>query len=195
MAFKDTLKFGYLGGKLYNTLNKTDKNPYDFLSTLNPEQQQLFSQLSQQLMGGQQSPLMGVGTNYLQNLLSGSPEAFQQFEAPIKRQFQEQVIPGIAERFSGLGSGAQSSSAFQQALGQAGSGLSENLAALRGGMQMQALPQALQFAQQPISNILQLLGLNTQAIMPKQKPFWQELLMSLAPQAAKAATSFATGGI
>lgn len=86
-----------------------------------------------------------AGSEYLNNLLSGDPEAFKNFEAPYMRQFQEEIIPEIANRFGGR----QQSSAFQQALGQQASGLSERLAALRSGLQMQAAPQALQYARAP----------------------------------------------
>lgn len=152
---------------------------YESFSTFNPQQAQLFQQLLASLGGAQgigQNPLYQSGQNYLQDLLSGSPEAFEKFEAPYKRQFQEQTVPGLAERFSGIGAGAQRSSAFQQALGQAGAGLSENLASLRGQLQMGALPQALGYAQAPFNQLQSLLGMNTQGFVPKQKPFWQELL-------------------
>lgn len=104
------------------------------LPTMSNEQQQLFSQLMGG-MGGAQNQLMG----YLSNLLSGSPEAMKPFEAPAMRQFSEQIVPGLAERFSGMGAGAQSSSAFGQALGSAGAGLAENLQAMRSGLQQQAI--------------------------------------------------------
>lgn len=126
------------------------------LPAFNKQQQALQQSLISQLLGQnaniQQSPLFQQGSSFLQNLLSGSPEATAAFEAPYMRQFNEQTIPELAERFSGLGSGSQRSSAFQQALGSAGAGLQENLASLRSGLQMQAIPQAFSYAQQPISN-------------------------------------------
>ena len=61
-------------------------------------------------------------------LQSYNPEAN---EKRARTQFQSQTIPSIAERFTSMGSGSQGSSAFQGALGQAGSGLEEALAALR----------------------------------------------------------------
>lgn len=168
---------------------------YETISTFNPQQQQGFSQLIQMLMGqlGGGQGLFGQGSNYLQNLLSGSPEAFSNFEAPFKRQFEQETVPGIAERFSGLGSGAQSSSAFQQALGQAGAGLSENLASLRSGLQMQALPFAQSYSQQPMNALQNLLGMNTQSYLPKQQPFWKELLLGLAPGLGSAAGGWGLG--
>jgi len=102
-----------------------------------PQQQALYSQL----MGGLAAP-QASGMEWLQNILSGAPGAFEQFEAPMKRQFEQETVPGIAERFAGLGShGAQSSSAMQQTMGQAGRELSESLGALRGGLQQNALSQ------------------------------------------------------
>ena len=161
---------------------------YKSFSLQNRGQQNILQQLLQSLQGQgsniQQSPLFQQGSGFLQQLLSGSPESTQAFEAPAMRQFNEQIIPGIAERFSGLGAGSQSSSAFQQALGQAGAGLSENLQALRSGLQLQGAQQGLQYAQQPISNYQGLAGLGlgtqTKGYMPKQMSFIQQLLTALA---------------
>jgi len=112
--------------------------------TMSKPQQGFQNQLLQMLQGQMgQGGSFNQAQGYLQNLLSGSPQSTQAFEAPAMRQFNEQTIPGIAERFSGLGAGAQSSSAFQQALGQAGAGLSENLQALRSGLQGGAASQLL----------------------------------------------------
>lgn len=166
---------------------------YKQLSTMSRGQKGLLQQLLGSLQGQstniQQSPLFQQGSSFLQNLLSGNQEATAAFEAPYMRQFQEQILPMIAERFSGLG--AQSSSAFNQALGSAGAGLSESLAALRGQLQLGALPQALGYAQQPISNLQgfsQLgLGTSTKAFAPKQQPFWQQLLLGLSGGAGQAA--------
>jgi hypothetical protein len=156
---------------------------YQQLSTMNSGQKKVLQQLLGSLKGQstniQQNPLYQQGSNYLQQLLSGSPESTQAFEAPAMRQFNEQIIPGLAERFSAMGAGAQSSSAFQQALGQAGAGLSERLQALRSGLQMQGVNQALGYAQQPISNYSGLAGLglgtSTKAYAPKQNSFLESL--------------------
>lgn len=71
-------------------------------------------------------------------------ENFETFAAPYRREFEEQTIPGIAERFGGLG--ALSSSGFQQSLGQAGAGLNEKLAALQQSLKQQKFQQLLPFA-------------------------------------------------
>ena len=104
--------------------------------TLTGPQQQIINQLLQGLGG----PL-GSGLQNLQNILGGSPEAFRDFERPALRQFQEEIIPNIAERFAGAGAG--SSSGFQQTLARAGERLSENLAGQRANLQNQALSQLL----------------------------------------------------
>lgn len=140
----------------------------DFLfgskSKMKPFNKQSLESLLQLIQSGGglgQNPLFGAGQSYLQNLLSGSPEAFSAFEAPLKRQFEQETIPGITERFAGMGTGAGglNSSGLQQSLARAGEGLSTNLGALRGQLQMQALPQALGYAQAPINNLLQAIGL------------------------------------
>jgi len=106
------------------------------IPNMSPQQQGLQNQILQLLQGQLgQGGSFGQAQGYLQNLLSGSPQAMQSFEAPAMRQFNEQIVPALAERFSGLGAGSQSSSAFQQALGQAGAGLAENLQYLRSGLQ------------------------------------------------------------
>lgn len=48
-----------------------------------------------------------------------------------KKQFQEETIPSIAERFSNIGTGGQRSSSFINALTSSGEGLNAQLAALR----------------------------------------------------------------
>lgn len=66
-----------------------------------------------------------------------------------RTQFQTQTIPGLAERFTSLGGGAQRSSAFQGAIGQAGSELEQGLAALEQQNALQLLPYLLQASLQP----------------------------------------------
>jgi hypothetical protein len=75
--------------------------------------------------------------SYLEQLLSQSSEGlrnpyagFDPIAQDATRDFNTQTIPGIAERFTALG-GGQRSSAFQGALGSAGSGLAQKLAAMK----------------------------------------------------------------
>ena len=106
-------------------------------SKFSPQQQQMFEQLMPLLQGAQ-----GEGMEWLQQILSGDEDAFAKFEAPMKRQFEQETMPGIAERFAGAGShGSLSSSGLNQSMGQAGRELSESLAGLRGGLQQNAMSQ------------------------------------------------------
>ena len=121
----------------------------EHLSTLNPQQQQLQNQLIQML-----GPLLQQGGGFLESLFGGG-QGGDQFAASYKRQFEEQTIPGIAERFSEAD--AQNSSAFGQQLGAAGAGLQENLASLQGQLSqqgLQALMQLLSQGQQPTFNTM-----------------------------------------
>lgn len=102
-----------------------------------PQQQEVFGQL----MGGASGQLPQA-FEFLNNILSGDPEAIAKFEAPTRRAFEEQTIPSIAERFTGQG--AQKSSAFGQQLGQAGQALEEGLAAQRSQLGFKALSQLQQ---------------------------------------------------
>lgn len=106
------------------------------LPNFSKEQQGLLGQLVGGLGG--QGGALGGGLDVLKQLLGGGSGSFQD---QAQRQFQEQTIPGLAERFSGMGAGAQQSSAFGQQLGQAGAGLAENLAAQRSQFQQAGLSQ------------------------------------------------------
>lgn len=153
---------------------------YNIISTLNPQQKQIFKGQARGVMGGpqsyQESPLYQQGSNYLQNALSNDPQAYAAYEAPQLRQFR-QNIGGLAEQFGGIG--ATSSSGFQQALSGATTDLQERLAQLRAGIQERALPQALQYAGAPLEHGKSLIDTQTQAALPKQRPWWQEALAGL----------------
>lgn len=104
----------------------------------------------------------------------------QQFDfAPIEQrartQFQQQTIPSIAERFTALG--GQNSSGFQQALGQAGAGLEQSLAALRS-----------QYGLQERDNLFKMLGIGLtpqyeSLFRPASPGFLQNLFTSGAQNA------------
>lgn len=134
----------------------------------------LIDQIQQQVSGMRnqgnvtQNQNYQTGQDWLQSMFS-DPEFFNKFEAPIRRDYEENVIPDLANRFAGMGSGgALGSTAFRNQLGREGSNLSTNLAALRGGMQQNAIPQLQAYSQQPFQNYMQLLGLGT---MPTQNTY------------------------
>lgn len=149
------------------------------LPTMLPEQQSALQGFFSNNID--QSPLYGAGAGYLQGLLNNSPESRADFEAPYLNQFRQQILPGIAERFAGLGtgSGALNSSAFNQMAIQAGSSLQNSLAQLRQQIMMQALPQAMSYAQQPYSNLFA--ALNARPFENVHTPGTPGLFGSAAP--------------
>ena len=102
-----------------------------------PAQQQALSQMLQMAMSG-----AGTGFQNIMNILGGGEEAFTAFESPIKRQFQEEIIPEISEQFAGAG--ALDSSGFGPQLARASEGLSETLSAQRANLQSNAMQQLMQ---------------------------------------------------
>lgn len=121
----------------------------------------LMSGINQKDLDITQNPMYQQTSRFLQDLYSPNSQAMQAFSAPYMRQFNEEIIPQLSEQFAGAD--ALSSSGFQQTLGKAGSGLMENLAALRGNMQMQGLPFMQQQVQQPFQNTLARAGLGLSA--------------------------------
>jgi hypothetical protein len=128
------------------------------------EQKALHNNILSQAMG-----MQGAGggydlaQNYFNNFLGNDQQqAFDQFSQHYLQQFQEQMLPQIAERFAGAG--ALSSSGFGQALGGAASGLQSQLAQLFSQLQNQAAQQ--QYGQY---NQLSQTGLNYQPFAYQQK--------------------------
>ncbi len=148
-------------------------------STKTPAQEQfLYNQFKNNI---ETDPLYKSGSSYLQNLLSGAPNATAEFNAPYLQQFQQQIVPGLSERFAGMGTGAGAlaSSGFNQTMAQAGSGLQSTLAALRQQLMGQASQQALGYAQQPWANKYQ--GLQTNAFENVNTPDTPGFLGTFGP--------------
>jgi hypothetical protein len=147
------------GEFLFGSPDKLNK-----IATGTRQQEGLHNNILSQAMG-----LSGNGGGYdlaqqhFNNLLgSNQQDAFNQFSSPYLQQFQEQLLPQIAERFAGQG--ALSSSGFGQALGGAASGLQSQLAQLFSSLQQQAAGQQYnQFNQ--LSNT----GLNYQPFAYQQQ--------------------------
>jgi len=90
--------------------NKAGEN--EQVSNFTPGQQ---SALDQALKGFQGGGGIESALRYFQDLLSDNPDAMKAFEAPAMRQFNEQIIPNIAERFSGQGAGGQGAAQSERA--------------------------------------------------------------------------------
>lgn len=112
-----------------------------------PQQMQLFQQLLGGLMGGGG---LGGGLDFLSKLAGGDEEAFAKAEAPAYSAFNK-AIGQLGSRFSGFGSGALDSSAFQQATSGAAGDLAQNLQAQRLGMQNDAISRLLGLSQNLLS--------------------------------------------
>lgn len=125
-------------------------------NALNPQQQQLLdyetnrAQQRAPMEDIRNSPLYQQATGNLQNLLSNNPQDLEAFRAPEMREFNEQTVPDIANRFAGAN--ALSSSGFQNALGHAATSLHEKLNMQRAQLRQGALDRALGYAQQPYAN-------------------------------------------
>jgi len=144
-------------------------------STYNKGQKNLIDDIVNQVkgMGPQgninQNPQFQQGQNWLMSLFN-NPEFFNSFEAPLRRDFEENIGPGIANRYAGMGSGSTGSTGFRNQIAREGGNLETNIAALRGGMQSQAIPQLLGYAQTPFSNYQTLLQ---NALTPTQNVYQQ----------------------
>lgn len=167
-------------------------------STYNKGQLSLIDQIVNQVKGmnnqGQgditQNQGYQQGQEWLNNMFNDE-DFFKNFEAPALRQFEEEIAPGIANRYAGMGSGGSTgSTGFRNALAREGANLSQNLARDRYGMQQQGAQQQLQYAQQPISNYQQLMQ---QALQPTQNTYTPATASPFAPIAGAFAGGAAQG--
>jgi len=154
------------------------------VDTLNSQQRHLLEKYMKKIdpraFDLSKNPTFQAGQNFLTDMLNPSSEAYSKFEAPYLRNFQERIVPGIAERFSAYD--AQNSSAFGQSLGQAGAGLQEQLASMRTQGMMNASQGALNYGLAPSnlanSMVGQALGTPAYAYQNIQgQPGWGQGLM------------------
>jgi hypothetical protein len=143
--------------------NLGDEGNALFFNRYDPEQNQLMYLLGQLGLRG----------------LTENDFNFAPIENQARTNFAQNTIPSIAERFSGLG--AQRSSAFGQALGQAGAGLESDLASQK---------QLYNLQRQGLLQNLAALGLYPKfesLFSPAQPSFLQSLATNAAGPAAQAA--------
>jgi len=160
--------------------------------TRSPQYQQALAQLDQ------------LGS-YYGDLMNPEGQSYQNYAAPEMRNFQQEIMPDIAEQFAGVG--GLSSSGFQNAAAGAGASLQEKLAALRSGLQMQGAQgmanlsqQTMNYGMMPYEMKMKLLGINQERMNnyistpqfqlmkkgQKATPMWQNLLQSGLTAAATA---------
>lgn len=78
----------------------------------------------------------------------GNPLGFENIDSQARQNFNTQTVPGLAERFTAMGSGNQRSSAFQGALGAHGAQLESSLAGLKGQYAQNQMNSLLPFLEQ-----------------------------------------------
>lgn len=151
------------------------------VSTLRPEQEQLYQQLQNASMNKGSGGAFGDSADYYRGLLSNDSEDYNAFAAPALRQYNEQIVPGLSEQFAGMGSGALSSSGFRNAQIQGATDLSERLGALRAQLRQSGAQGLQNIGQQGLQSYSQ--NMVTEQGTPG-------LLQQAAPALAKAAVSY-----
>lgn len=133
-----------------------------------PQFQGGINELFSQTLQGLQNPNPGTG--------------FQPIAQQARNQFQQQTVPGLAERFTSMG-GGQRSSAFQGALGSAASGLEQGLASQQA--------QFGQNQQSQLQNLLSTLLSTSEPLYTQRQP---GALESAIPGALQALITYLSGG-
>jgi hypothetical protein len=111
------------------------KGKYKKKSLLREEQEPLANQAIQAGLQPGAGGAFGTAADYYRDLLSNDPETLKQLSAPELRRFNEDIIPGLAEQYSGYG--GIGSSGFRNASTNAATDLSERLGAMRANLRQQ----------------------------------------------------------
>jgi hypothetical protein len=167
---------------------------YQLANYFAPEQTQSFmGGLKNFLFGGQESQFDDEQLSALAQLLQGGQnqlndpyQGFGDIENYATQNFNQQVVPGLAERFAGSGSNASSSPIFAQQLGQAGQQFSQGLGALKAQYGQQNRAQGLQQIQ---------MGLTPNKTQNVPGFLNGPLLGQLLQGGAKAGLGYASGGL
>lgn len=144
---------------------------YNIINTPTKDAQQLAWR--DQIMGG-----IGPGTNAalqgLSGIASGDESYFKQLEAPAWRQLG-QAQSQMANRFSGMGSGARHSSGFQNAESGLSSDFAQQLQSQRMGLQQNAWQQLLGMGKDLFNS-----DMFDTHFLPKKKSFWEEMFGNMS---------------
>ncbi len=156
---------------LFKKKKQKKKKP---ISTLDPQQQQLYNEYISSLRGeGPHASLF----NYDSEAANANFE--KNVGRPAYRQFEENIIPGITGQFRKANIGQ--SSYTGEALSRAGRDVQENLDALRSDMQFQGQQQANQNKQNAINQILNMQTTAQQKPGPQQPSTIDQILNTLGP--------------
>lgn len=133
---------------------------YKQVNRFTPEQWNLFRSMM---------PFLEEGSSLYQQAM-GEPGAFEEIEAPARKQFG-QMQSNIANRYSGMGIGGRTSSGFGQEQNAAAQQFAESLQAKRQGLSRQALQDLATMAQM-------LMGQEPYGYMEEEPSFWKSILGS-----------------
>ncbi len=125
------------------------------VSTLRKDQEPLYQQLQNAAMNPGAGGAYGTAADYFRDLMSNDSQTAQQMFAPEQRRFNEEIIPGLAEQFAGMGAGGLSSSGFRNAAVSAGESLSEKLGAIRAQLRAQGAQGLANIGNQALGNYSQ----------------------------------------
>lgn len=187
MGFRSNLSSGLksignnphvLGKAVYNMFADGPDQPgmegtgYQKLQIQNytPEQMQLHGQRTSQL---------NDQNSYLSRLSRGDESLFRDMEAPAEQDFSARM-GNMASRFSGRGMGGRRSSGFQNATSSANRDFAMQLRSNRMQLQQQASHDLWNMGNQLLSE-----HPYENKLLPKKRPFGQELLLGFSEGAGK----------
>jgi hypothetical protein len=119
-------------------------------STLLPGQEGILSQNINAAKKKGAGGAFGTAADYYRDLLSDDSETYNAMQKPEMRKFNEQIIPGISEQFSGAG--GIGSSGFRNSATGAATDLSERLGAMRANLRQQGAAGLAGIGQSALGN-------------------------------------------
>lgn len=125
------------------------------VSTLRPEQEGLYNQLVNAGQGQGAGGAFGTAADYYRNLLSDENADYNAFAAPMLRQYNQDIVPGLSEQFAGMGAGGLSSSGFRNAQLQGATDLAERLGAIRANLRQAGAAGLSNIGQMGLQNFSQ----------------------------------------
>lgn len=160
----DLMSLGGIGSLIYSLFQGgSGSQDAEMKSSYSPGQQKLLGKATNTAMNMDypdinNNPQYQQQNDWLMSMFN-DPDFFKNFEAPIYRDFEENTMPSLTNRFAGMGSGGgHQSSAFRNQVAREGTNLHEKLAGMRGNMQQNAIPQLQNSAQMPNNQYMNLLN-------------------------------------
>ena len=121
------------------------------VSNLTPSQMRIQSQLQNAARKKGAGGAFGDSADYYRSNLGTDPEDFNAFAAPQLRQFREDIMPGLAEQYAGMGASGTNFGNFGNEAGLATTDLGERLAALRAGLRERSAQGLQSIGQQSLT--------------------------------------------